>query len=99
MKDLLEEMESPFYKELKMAIMPERLKLLDPKYDGTSDPSANLETYMIWMELNSATKAFKCCAFMITLTGVTQCWLDSAPWFNPKLPLASKYFFFTIRSE
>ncbi|KAL5537549.1 hypothetical protein UlMin_045506 [Ulmus minor] len=37
--DLLEETESPFTEEIQMAIMPDRLKLPDSKYDGTGDPS------------------------------------------------------------
>ncbi|KAL5548099.1 hypothetical protein UlMin_003330 [Ulmus minor] len=39
--------------------MPPRLKLPDLKYDGTEDPTEHLETYKIWMELNSATNAFQ----------------------------------------
>ncbi|KAL5582901.1 hypothetical protein UlMin_015343 [Ulmus minor] len=42
-----------------MAIMPDRLKLPDSKYDGTGDPADHLENYRSWMELNSATNAFK----------------------------------------
>ena len=57
-----------------MAIMPDRLKLPDTKYDGTSDPVDHLETYRSWTELNSATNAFKCRAFVITLTGVARQW-------------------------
>ena len=50
--------------------MPEKLKLPNAKYDGTGDSTEQLETYKIWMELNSATNAFKCRAFMITLTSI-----------------------------
>ncbi|KAL5547487.1 hypothetical protein UlMin_002718 [Ulmus minor] len=57
-----------------MAIMPDRLKLPDSKYDGTGDPADHLENYRSWMELNSATNAFKCRAFVITLTGVARRW-------------------------
>ncbi|KAL5569919.1 hypothetical protein UlMin_026494 [Ulmus minor] len=70
----LEESESPFTEEIRMAIMPDRLKLPDTKYDGTGDPTDHLETYRSWMELNSATNAFKCRAFVITLTGVARRW-------------------------
>ncbi|KAL5540592.1 hypothetical protein UlMin_043541 [Ulmus minor] len=72
--DLLEETESPFTEEIRMAIMPDRLKLPDSKYDGTGDPADHLENYRSWMELNSATNAFKCRAFVITLTGVARRW-------------------------
>ena len=65
-------MESPFYKEIMMAIMPKRLKLPNAKYDGTCDPARYLETYKTWMELNSTTNAFKCLAFVITLIGIAQ---------------------------
>ncbi|KAL5539722.1 hypothetical protein UlMin_043851 [Ulmus minor] len=54
--------------------MPDRLKLPDSKYDGTGDPADHLENYRSWMELNSATNAFKCRAFVITLTGVARRW-------------------------
>ncbi|KAL5539641.1 hypothetical protein UlMin_044603 [Ulmus minor] len=54
--------------------MPDRLKLPDTKYDGTGDPADHLETYQSWMELNSTTNAFKCRAFVITLTGVARRW-------------------------
>ncbi|KAL5580084.1 hypothetical protein UlMin_012526 [Ulmus minor] len=57
-----------------MAIMPDRLKLPNSKYDGTGDPADHLENYRSWMELNSATNAFKCRAFVITLTGVARRW-------------------------
>ncbi|KAL5542557.1 hypothetical protein UlMin_010267 [Ulmus minor] len=57
-----------------MEIMPDRLKLPDSKYDGTGDPADHLENYRSWMELNSATNAFKCRAFVITLTGVARRW-------------------------
>ena len=43
-----------------MAVMPNRLKLPDAKYDGTGDPADHLKNYRSWMELNSATKPFKC---------------------------------------
>ena len=72
MKELLEETESPFCEEIKMVIMPNRLKLLDAKSDGTSDQAEHLETYKSWIELNSTTNAFKCHTFMITLTGVAR---------------------------
>ncbi|KAL5541827.1 hypothetical protein UlMin_009537 [Ulmus minor] len=72
--DLLEEIESPFTEEIRMAIMPDRLKLPDAKYDGTGDPADHLENYRSWMELNSATNTFKCRAFVITLTGVARRW-------------------------
>ncbi|KAL5576345.1 hypothetical protein UlMin_018044 [Ulmus minor] len=68
------ETESPFTEEIRMAIMPDRLKLPDSKYDGTGDPADHLENYRSWMELNSATNAFKCRAFVITLTGVARRW-------------------------
>ncbi|KAL5552836.1 hypothetical protein UlMin_040237 [Ulmus minor] len=61
--DLLEETESPFTEEIRMAIMPDRLNLPDSKYDGTGDPADHLENYRSWMELNSATNAFKYRAF------------------------------------
>ncbi|KAL5570453.1 hypothetical protein UlMin_027028 [Ulmus minor] len=70
----LEESESPFTEEIRMAVMPDRLKLPDTKYDGTGDPTDHLETYQSWMELNSATNTFKCRAFVITLTGVARRW-------------------------
>ncbi|KAL5579755.1 hypothetical protein UlMin_012197 [Ulmus minor] len=54
--------------------MPPRLKLPDLKYDGTGDPAEHLETYKSWMELNSATNAFQCRAFVITLTGIARRW-------------------------
>ncbi|KAL5554501.1 hypothetical protein UlMin_041902 [Ulmus minor] len=38
------------------------------------DPADHLENYRSWMELNSATNAFKCRAFVITLTGVARRW-------------------------
>ena len=44
-RDLLEETESPFCKEIRMATMPERLKLPNAKYNGTGDPVEHLETY------------------------------------------------------
>ncbi|KAL5565783.1 hypothetical protein UlMin_028947 [Ulmus minor] len=56
------------------APMPPRLKLPNLKYDGTGDPSEHLETYKSWMELNSATNAFQCRAFIITLTGIARRW-------------------------
>ncbi|KAL5556087.1 hypothetical protein UlMin_038323 [Ulmus minor] len=43
--DLLEETESPFTEEIRMAIMSDRLKLPDSKYDGTGDPADHLENY------------------------------------------------------
>ena len=52
--------------------MPERLNLLDAKYDKIGDLAEYLEPYKSWMELNSATNTFKCRAFIITLTGVAQ---------------------------
>ena len=67
--DLLEESESPFTEEIRMAVMLNKLKLPDTKYNGTGDLADHLETYQSWMELNSATNAFKCIAFVITLTG------------------------------
>ena len=57
-----------------MAMMPNKFKLPKMMYDGTGDPTDHLETYRIWMELNSATNAFKCQNFVITLTGVAQRW-------------------------
>ncbi|KAL5557896.1 hypothetical protein UlMin_034107 [Ulmus minor] len=54
--------------------MPPRLKLPDLKYDGTGDPAEHLETYKSWIELNSATNAFQCRAFVITLTGIARRW-------------------------
>ena len=42
-----------------MVVMPDKLKLPDVKYDKTGDPNDHLETYQSWMELNSATNAFK----------------------------------------
>ncbi|KAL5564860.1 hypothetical protein UlMin_028024 [Ulmus minor] len=54
--------------------MPPRLKLPNLKYDGTGDPTEHLETYKSWMELNSATNAFQCRAFVITLTGIARHW-------------------------
>ena len=43
--DLLEETESPFMEEIRMAVMPDRLKLPDAKCDGISDLADHLETY------------------------------------------------------
>ena len=43
--DLLEETESPFIEEIRMAIMPDRLKLPDSKYDGTGNPTDHLKNY------------------------------------------------------
>ena len=64
-----------------MAIMPKRLyKLPDAKYNGISDPVEHLKTYKSWMELNLAMNAFKCCAFIIILTGVAQCWPEVNLW-------------------
>ncbi|KAL5563473.1 hypothetical protein UlMin_033220 [Ulmus minor] len=54
--------------------MPPRLKLPDLKYDGTGDPAEHLETYKSWMKLNSATNAFQCQAFVITLTSIARRW-------------------------
>ncbi|KAL5564759.1 hypothetical protein UlMin_027923 [Ulmus minor] len=73
-RNLLEEAESPFSEDIRAAPMPPRLKLPDLKYDGTGDPSEHLETYKSWMELNSATNAFQCRAFVITLTGIARRW-------------------------
>ncbi|KAL5567677.1 hypothetical protein UlMin_024252 [Ulmus minor] len=73
-KNLLEETESPFSEDIRAAPMPPRLKLPDLKYDGTGDPAEHLETYKSWMELNSATNAFQCRAFVITLTGIARRW-------------------------
>ncbi|KAL5557551.1 hypothetical protein UlMin_039787 [Ulmus minor] len=73
-KNLLEETESPFSEDIRAAPMPPRLKLHDLKYDGTGDPAEHLETYKSWMELNSATNAFQCRAFVITLTGIARRW-------------------------
>ena len=70
--DLLEETESPFTEKIRMAMMPDRLKLPDVKYNETGDPADHLQNYRSWMELNSATNAFKCRAFVITLTGVAR---------------------------
>ena len=60
-----------------METVPERLKLLDAKYDGTGDPTEYLVIYKSWMELNSATNAFKHHTFVITLTGVTRYWFKT----------------------
>ena len=73
-KNLLEEIESPFSEDIRAARMPPRLKLPDLKYDGTVDPAKHLETYKSWMELNSATNAFQCRAFVIFLTGIARGW-------------------------
>ncbi|KAL5560031.1 hypothetical protein UlMin_036242 [Ulmus minor] len=73
-KNLLEETESPFSEDIRAAPMPPRLKLPDLKYDRTGDPAEHLETYKSWMELNSATNAFQCRAFVITLTGIARRW-------------------------
>lgn len=73
-QSLLEETESPFSEDIRAAPMPPRLKLPDVKYDGTEDPSEHLETYRSWMELNSATNAFQCRVFVITLTGIARRW-------------------------
>ncbi|KAL5551378.1 hypothetical protein UlMin_001554 [Ulmus minor] len=73
-RNLLEETESPFSEDIRAAPMPPCLKLPDLKYDGTGDPSKHLETYKSWMELNSATNAFQCRAFVITLTGIARRW-------------------------
>ncbi|KAL5544991.1 hypothetical protein UlMin_008775 [Ulmus minor] len=73
-RNLLEETESPFSEDIRAAPMPLHLKLPDLKYDGTEDPAEHLETYKSWMELNSATNAFQCRAFVITLTGIARRW-------------------------
>ena len=73
-QSLLEETESPFSEDIRAAPMPPHLKLPDIKYDGTGDPSEHLETYRSWMELNSATNAFQCRAFVITLTSIVHRW-------------------------
>ncbi|KAL5573118.1 hypothetical protein UlMin_022715 [Ulmus minor] len=57
-----------------MTIMLDKLKLPDAKYDGTGDLADHLENYRSLMELNLATNAFKCRAFVITLTGVARRW-------------------------
>ena len=67
----MEEIKSHFYEEIRMAIMPERLKFLDAKYDETGYPNEYLKTYKSWMELNLATNNFKFHAFVISLIGVT----------------------------
>ena len=43
--DLLEETESHLTEDIRMAMMLDRLKLPDTKYDGTSDPANYLEIY------------------------------------------------------
>ena len=43
--DLLEETESPFTEDIRMAVMPDKFKLPYTKYDGTRDLTDNLETY------------------------------------------------------
>ena len=43
--DLLKEIESPFTKDIRMGVIPDRLKLLDMKYDGIGDPANHLEIY------------------------------------------------------
>ncbi|KAL5579241.1 hypothetical protein UlMin_011683 [Ulmus minor] len=60
--------------DIRVAPMPPCLKLPDLKYDGTGDPAEHLETYKSWMELNSASNAFQCRAFVITLTGMARRW-------------------------
>ena len=69
--NLLEESESPLKEEIRMAVMLDRLKLLDAEYDGTDDPADHLETYRSWMELNSTTNAFKCSVTTRPLAGRT----------------------------
>ena len=58
--DLLEETELPFTEDIQMAMMPNKFKLPNTKYDGIGDPINHLETYRRWIELNSVTDAFKC---------------------------------------
>lgn len=76
-RNLLEETESPFSEDIRAAPMSPSLKLPDLKYDGTREPTEHLETYKSWMELNSATNAFQCRAFFVTLTGIAQCWFKT----------------------
>ena len=60
-----------------MAVMPDRLKLLDAKYDGIGDPTNHLENYRSLMELNSSMNTFKCLAFVITLIIVARRWFQT----------------------
>ena len=55
--------------------MPPCLKLPNLKYDGMG--AEHLKTYKIYMELNSASYAFQCQAFFITLIGIARRWFKT----------------------
>ena len=43
--DLLEELKSPFTEDIQIAMMVDKFKLPNTKYDGTGDPIDHLEMY------------------------------------------------------
>ena len=58
-RNLLEETESLFSEDIRMAPMSPCLKLPYLKYDGIRDPVEHLETYKSWMDLKSSLNVFQ----------------------------------------
>ena len=98
-KDLLEETESPFCEDIRMAIMLDRLKLLDVKYNGIGDPTEHSKPTRVGWSLTR----HKCVQvsrlhdqFYRHRPMLVQ---DSTLKVNPKLSLAFRVFCFIVRCE
>ena len=69
--------ESPFTEDVISAPVPDNFKM--PRKDicgfaGTGDPEDHLDTYLDWMNMQSASDAVKCKIFPLTLSGDAKTW-------------------------
>ncbi|KAL5559578.1 hypothetical protein UlMin_035789 [Ulmus minor] len=71
---MMMEVEPQFTRKIMPDELSRSLKLLDIKYEGTTDPTDHMKSYRSWMELNGASGAIMCQAFSPTLKVVARHW-------------------------
>ncbi|GMN28351.1 hypothetical protein TIFTF001_051655 [Ficus carica] len=76
-KDMMDETEPPFTKDILIEEFPADFKMIPIKqYDGKENPAGHMHGYCTWMRIRGATQAQMCLAFSLTLTGPALQWFQ-----------------------
>ncbi|KAI9157586.1 hypothetical protein LWI28_024744 [Acer negundo] len=72
--DPLKKFYAPFSEEVRKAVLPKNLRMLQEKYSGLTDPRDHLELFYQQMEVQHASKIAMCRLFPMTFDGVARNW-------------------------
>jgi hypothetical protein len=74
--DPLKKFYAPFSEEVRKAVLPKKLRMLQEKYSGLIDPRDHLELFYQQMEVQHVSKMAKCRLFPMTFDGVAWNWFS-----------------------